>query len=133
MKRALLPITVVTILSIFIYSCSSDDDDSAPPSVIQTPTDEPDLNGQSESKMVDYFSDKGYGNAVKTLQHPAGEHYNGITYVAYQGPLEDPFVAAYIHATNKWIGPFKAGESVLGKNPDEEIDNHGKPAMIIDG
>lgn len=91
------------------------------------------VNGQSESTMVDYFSDKGYGNAVKTMQHPAGEHYNGITYVAYQGPLEDPYVAAYIHATKKWIGPFKAGESVLGKNPDEEIDNHGKPAMIIDG
>ena len=41
MKRALLPITLVTLLSIFIYSCSSGDDDSAPPSVIQTPTAEP--------------------------------------------------------------------------------------------
>ena len=42
MKRTLLPITLVTLLSIFIYSCSSGDDDSAPPSVIQTPTPEPD-------------------------------------------------------------------------------------------
>ena len=40
MKRALLPITVATILSVLIYSCSSDDDDSAPPSVIQTPEPE---------------------------------------------------------------------------------------------
>ena len=42
MKRALLHITLVTLLSIFIYSCSSGDDDSAPPSVIQTPTTESD-------------------------------------------------------------------------------------------
>jgi len=41
-KRTLLPITLVTLLSIFIYSCSSGNDDSAPPSVIQTPTPEPD-------------------------------------------------------------------------------------------
>ena len=29
MKKALLPITLVTLLSVFIYSRSSDDDDSA--------------------------------------------------------------------------------------------------------
>ena len=40
MKRALLPIIVAVILSVFIYSCSSDDN-SASPSVIQTPTSEP--------------------------------------------------------------------------------------------
>ena len=42
MKKALLPIIVVTLFSVFIYSCSSDDDDSAASSVIQTPTPEPD-------------------------------------------------------------------------------------------
>ena len=41
MKKALLPITLVFLLSIFNYSCSSDDDDSAVSSVIQTPTPEP--------------------------------------------------------------------------------------------
>ena len=40
MKRTLLPIIVAVILSVFIYSCSSDDN-SASPSVIQTPTSEP--------------------------------------------------------------------------------------------
>ena len=40
MKKALLPITLVTLVSVLIYSCSSDDDDSAPPSVIQTPEPE---------------------------------------------------------------------------------------------
>ena len=41
MKKALLPITLFTILSVLIYSCSSDDGDSAPLNVIQTPTAEP--------------------------------------------------------------------------------------------
>ncbi|MCK4921680.1 MAG: BNR-4 repeat-containing protein [Bacteroidales bacterium] len=66
------------------------------------------------------------------MQHPAGEYYKGVTYVCFQGPLEDAWVAAYNHATNKWSGPFKAGVSKLGKTPGDKIDNHGKPAMIID-
>ena len=64
---------------------------------------------------VDYFTNNGYSNTVGTMQHPAGEHYKGITYVAYQGPLEDPYVAAYDHAKDQWSGPFKAGDSILGK------------------
>tara|TARA_B100000809_G_scaffold54621_1_gene50291 strand:+ start:30357 stop:31796 length:1440 start_codon:yes stop_codon:yes gene_type:complete len=90
------------------------------------------VNAQSKTSLVDHFTDKGYSNAVGTTQHPAGEYYKGVTYVAYQGPLEDPYVAAYDHATKKWIGPFKAGVSLLGKNPDKKNDNHGKPALIID-
>ena len=60
---------------------------------------------------VDYFTDNGFSNTIGTMQHPAGEHYKGVTYVAYQGPLEDPYVAAYNHATDEWSGPFKAGIS----------------------
>jgi hypothetical protein len=99
------------------------------------------MNGEQEvssnaakdaSPLVDYFADNGYGNAVRTMQHPAGEYHEGVTYVAYQGSLEDPYVAAYDHEKMQWSGPYKAGESVLGKNPDAKIDNHGKPAMIID-
>lgn len=36
MKRALLPISVVIMLSVYIYSCSSDDDNSGASSVVQT-------------------------------------------------------------------------------------------------
>ncbi len=84
------------------------------------------------AQMVDYFADNGLGNAVAVVQHPAGEHLNGITYVSYQGPLEDPYVAAYNHTTGEWTGPFKAGVSAMGKDPSRKIDNHGKPTMIID-
>lgn len=84
------------------------------------------------TQMVDYFADNGLGNAVAVVQHPAGEHVNGVTYVSYQGPLEDPYVAAYNHNSGEWTGPFKAGVSAMGKDPSRKIDNHGKPTMIID-
>jgi len=85
---------------------------------------------------VAYFADNGYGNPISNLQHPAGEHHQGVTYVAYQGPHEDPYIAAYVHATAQWIGPVQAGVSAMGKSPDQidpgELDNHGKPALVVD-
>ncbi|TWO34504.1 hypothetical protein E1J38_001220 [Seonamhaeicola sediminis] len=86
------------------------------------------------SKMVDYFADNGFGNAVAIVQHPSGVYHEGITYVAYQGALEDPYVASYNHTTKEWKGPFKAGVSEMGKDPNrkKKIDNHGKPALLID-
>ena len=86
---------------------------------------------------VDHFADNGYGNPVSTMQHPAAEHFNGVTYVAYSGPHEDPYVAAYVHATGQWIGPVQAGVNPMGKSPDQvdpgELDNHGRPALVVDG
>ena len=84
------------------------------------------------SNSVDHFADNAFGNAVAIIQQPAGIHHEGVTYVSYQGPLEDPYVAAYIHNTKEWMGPFKAGVSIMGKDPSRKIDNHGKPTMIID-
>lgn len=85
---------------------------------------------------VDYFADNGYGNTLSTEQHPTGEHFNGVTYIAYQGPHEDPYVAAYVHAAGRWIGPVQAGVNTMGKAPDQidkgELDNHGKPALVVD-
>lgn len=88
---------------------------------------------KKETKIfTPYFAENGYGEGVAVVQHPAGEYRDGVTYVAYQGPLEDPYVAAYDHANQTWHGPFKAGESVLGKDPTKKIDSHGKPTLIID-
>ena len=91
-------------------------------------------SAEQNSRLVDHFADNGLGNAVAVVQHPAGEHYKGVTYVSYQGPLEDPYVASYNHETREWAGPFKAGVSDMGKDPDrpKAIDNHGKPTLIID-
>ena len=87
---------------------------------------------QKTTETLDYFADNGYGEGVAVVQHPAGEHRDGVTYVAYQGPKEDPYVAAYNHAEKTWYGPFKAGTSILGKDPTKKIDSHGKPTLIID-
>jgi sugar phosphate isomerase/epimerase len=79
-----------------------------------------------------FFADNGFGEGVAVVQHPAGEYKNGVTYVSYQGPLEDPYVAAYNHDTQQWSGPYKAGTSLLGKDPTKKIDSHGKPTLLID-
>ena len=89
-------------------------------------------NENLEIQKVDYFADNGFGNAVAVVQHPAGIYHKGITYVCYQGSLEDPYVASYNHATKEWQGPYKAGVSEMGKDPSRKIDNHGKPSMMID-
>lgn len=88
----------------------------------------------SNVKMVDHFADNALGNALAVVQHPAGIHKDDITYVSYQGPLEDPYVATYNHITERWHGPFKAGVSELGKDPTrkKKVDNHGKPTILID-
>ena len=89
---------------------------------------------EGDNQTVDYFADNGFGNAVAVVQHPAGVFHKDVTYVCYQGPLEDPYVASYNHKTGEWKGPFKAGVSEMGKdsNRKKKIDNHGKPAILID-
>lgn len=89
---------------------------------------------ENSQTAVDYFADNGFGNAVALVQHPSGVYHKGITYVCYQGSLEDPYVASYNHKTKEWKGPYKAGVSEMGKDPNRKkrIDNHGKPAMLID-
>ena len=85
--------------------------------------------------------------------------WQDTTYIAYQGPHEDPYIAAYNHSTQTWQGPIHAGVSLLGHDTDPRqmhdgrvtsktlaklgtggeaaytkfaADNHGKPAIIID-
>lgn len=111
------PLLVSVFLSCFLVGCT---------------------NGVSETvkhppkQTLDYFADNGFGEGVAVVQHPAGEYRNGITYVAYQGAKEDPYVAAYDHNKKQWLGPFKAGSSILGKDPAKKIDSHGKPTLLID-
>lgn len=77
---------------------------------------------------VDFFANNAYGNPIIGQ---TAEYHNGITYIAYQGDLEDPYVVSYDHANKSWAGPYKAGTSLLGK--DGDIDNHGKPTLVVDG
>nr|WP_298894756.1 BNR-4 repeat-containing protein [uncultured Altererythrobacter sp.] len=118
MKHSTLHSAVVISLSLVVAACS--------PAYLETAFSE------AAAEYTDHFADNGLGNAVAVVQHPAGEHHDGITYVSYQGPLEDPYVATYNHDTGEWFGPFKAGTSAMGKDPSRKIDNHGKPTLIID-
>ncbi|MDU0352556.1 BNR-4 repeat-containing protein [Paraglaciecola aquimarina] len=86
----------------------------------------------NQLSSVDYFAENGYGEGVAVVQHPGGEYLNGVTYVAYQGTKEDPYVAAYNHDKKQWSGPVQAGSSILGKDPTKKIDSHGKPTLLID-
>lgn len=92
----------------------------------------PAMAGTDQRRMS--FADNGFGEGVAVVQHPAGEYLDGKTYVSYQGPLEDPYVAVYDHASDTWDGPYQAGVSQLGKGPAfaTKIDSHGKPTLLID-
>ena len=65
-------------------------------------------------------------------QNTSKVDYFASNALSYQGPLEDPYVAAYNHKTKTWVGPFKAGTSLMGKTPGKKIDNHGKPTLVVD-
>ena len=86
MKKALLSITLVTLLSVLIYSCSSDDDDSAPPSVIQTPTSTP----EPEETITQYTLtvSAGEGGSVST----EGGTYDEGTSVTITATPNDGYV-----------------------------------------
>jgi hypothetical protein len=96
-------------------------------------SNESDLGEKVTPELVDHFADNGTGNSLAIVQHPAGEYHEGITYVSYQGPFEDPYVASYNHKTGEWLGPFRAGTSELGRREGRtKFDNHGKPTLLID-
>ena len=84
--------------------------------------------GLLAQEKVDFFANNAYGNPIIGQ---TAEHHNGIAYIAYQGELEDPYVVSYDYTNKTWNGPYKAGTSLLGK--DGDIDNHGKPTLVVDG
>ncbi|WP_111979978.1 BNR-4 repeat-containing protein [Algibacillus agarilyticus] len=79
--------------------------------------------------MADYFTDNGFGNSVA---YSPGVHHGNVTYITYQGPKENPWVASYNHKTKKWAGPYRAGHSILGDGDVTKIDNHGRPSLVVD-
>jgi len=86
--------------------------------------------------QVSYFADNGFSNLFRSkYSTPTGEYFNGVTYIAYQGPHEDAYVAAYNHTSESWKGPFKVLVNLLGLYPEAEnkkdTDNHGTPTLVI--
>lgn len=80
----------------------------------------------SSAQGLDYFAENGIAS-LNLRQHPSIATSGNRTYVAYQGPGEDPYVCSYDHGTGIWEGPVLAGTSLL-----RDGDNHGKPTIAID-
>lgn len=67
------------------------------------------------------------------MTHPVGEYFEGVTYLAYQGPHEDPYVCSYNHTSKQWKGPIRAGINLMGFYPDRPTltDDHGRPTLTM--
>ncbi len=81
------------------------------------------------AQKVDYCANNAYSNPITGN---CAEYYKGVTYIAYQGSLTDPYVVAYDHKKKEWIGPIKAGTSFIGKDERTKNDSHGKPSLVVD-
>jgi hypothetical protein len=65
-----------------------------------------------------------YGESQPLGGDPSAYYYNGRTYVTWQGPDLDPYVAYY--SNGNWTGPVRVGDNPLTN------DDHGAPAILVD-
>lgn len=68
-----------------------------------------------------YFAENGFGRPLQTIQHPSGEYYKGTTYLAYQGPKEDPYVCAYNHRTKSLERARQGRDERTGQDSKSKI------------
>ncbi|MDO9107977.1 MAG: cell wall-binding repeat-containing protein [Coriobacteriia bacterium] len=75
-----------------------------------------------------FFAENGASEATLSEMaiHPASVRIGSVTYIAYQGPGYDPYVASYDEATGAWDGPYRAGTNPLS------LDTHGAPSLFVD-
>jgi putative cell wall-binding protein len=88
------------------------------------------LLGPPAARAVDapYFAWNGSQESMLSEMaiHPSALRIGSVTYLAYEGPGFDPYVAAYDDATGQWSGPVRAGSNPLS------LDAHGAPALFAD-
>lgn len=77
---------------------------------------------------VPFFAENGSSEATlsEMALHPAAVRIGSVTYIAYQGPGYDPYVASYNDRTGEWDGPYRAGTNPLF------LDTHGAPSLFVD-
>ena len=75
-----------------------------------------------------FFAENGSSEATLSEMaiHPAAVRIGSVTYIAYQGPGYDPYVASYDEETGEWDGPYRAGSNPLS------LDTHGAPSLFVD-
>ena len=89
----------------------------------------------TQQEVTPFFADNALGYVLDPITHPSGEYHDGVTYIAYQGPHEDPYVCSYNHTSQEWKGPYRAGVNIMGFYPDAKTgdlwDDHGRPTLTI--
>ncbi|MHB1340566.1 MAG: cell wall-binding repeat-containing protein [Coriobacteriia bacterium] len=80
------------------------------------------------ANTLSYFARDAAQEAVlsEMTTHPAALGRSGTTYLAYQGPGFDPYIATLDEQTGTWGGPYKIGTNAL------RLDAHGAPALYFD-
>ena len=78
-----------------------------------------------DTRLGFYNNGKDYPFHAPTI-NPAAYYYNGKTYIAWQGPGQDPYITTFTHAGSTWAAPVKVGTSPITD------DHHGAPAVIVD-
>ncbi len=76
--------------------------------------------------QTDHFA---YNGSFCTFTHiirPAARHYNGKTYIAYQGTNFNSYLAYYDHQKGQWSDIVLLGTSI------DIFDGHGSPSLLID-
>lgn len=72
-----------------------------------------------------YFATNGNSLVTHGLTGPAGDYYNGRSYITYSGIDQDPYAIYYDHNKGIWSESVK-----VGTNPLIE-DSHGSPSNIV--
>ncbi|MDO8879526.1 MAG: cell wall-binding repeat-containing protein [Coriobacteriia bacterium] len=82
----------------------------------------------ASAAVVGYFARDGAQEAILSEMaiHPAALRVGSVTYLGYQGPGFDPYVAAYDEGSDAWHGPRRIGTNPL------RLDAHGAPSLYLD-
>lgn len=84
----------------------------------------------ADAWYADFFEDGASGNATYEAMviapQASYDATSNTTYIVYQGKNLDPYITAYDHGTDAWLGTYR-----VGVNP-HTTDPHGGPAIFLD-
>ncbi|MBN2248059.1 MAG: cell wall-binding repeat-containing protein [Coriobacteriia bacterium] len=86
------------------------------------------FTGTASAATVPYFARFAAQEAMLSEMaiQPAALRVGDVTYLAFQGPGFDPYIASYESETATWRGPTRIGTNPL------RLDAHGAPSLYVD-
>lgn len=73
------------------------------------------------------FTYNASGGALCGINLQSAQYYNGVTYIAFAGQDDDPYILTYNNSTGVFSSPVKIGDTPLS-----QYDRHGQPAILVD-